>query len=378
MSTSPARSTPAVTARVVVLGAGLVGAAAARYAAASPLTGHLVVADRDLSAAQRAVETASDGEAVSVDVTDPHDLRRLLGAADVVLNCVGPYYRFGPLVLQAAIDTGTDYLDVCDDWEPTLAAFERDEAARTAGITAVVGQGASPGTSNLLAKATVEALGDCRSLLTGWSLDDDPGDPDGAANDHWLAQATGQIRVWRNGTNTDETPLRELPVTLADHPARTALTIGHPEAVTLPRRYPALQTSLNVMTLPGALARTLQHAAASVDDGSASVRDAAQSLLSRHRPGSGPQVPTYPGVWSLATAADGSSAHAWLLDYGTMTDMGTVTAGPLVAGMELVLTADRPHGVLAPEDAFTVEEYFAALGRVAGVAGSIFTLRTTP
>ena len=59
-----------------------------------------------------------------------------------------------------------------------------------------------------------------------------------------------------------------------------------------------------------------------------------------------------------------------------MTDMGTVTAGPLVAGMELVLTGDRPRGVLAPEDVFTVEEYFTALARVAGVSGAMFTLRT--
>jgi short subunit dehydrogenase-like uncharacterized protein len=42
-----------------------------------------------------------------------------------VLNCVGPFYRFGPPVLTAAIKAGVSYLDVCDDWEPTLDMLEQ-------------------------------------------------------------------------------------------------------------------------------------------------------------------------------------------------------------------------------------------------------------
>jgi short subunit dehydrogenase-like uncharacterized protein len=341
------------------------------------VTGRLVVADRSADAAARALQSAGGrGTSVAVDVTDGRELRRLLSEVDVVLNCVGPYYRFGPLVLSAAIDTGTTYLDVCDDGEPTLEALERFGApAVAAGVTAVVGQGASPGTSNLIARAAVEALPDCRTLITGWSLDDDPGDPDGAANDHWLEQATGTVRVWRDGRLVDEPPLSEVPVHLVGHEPRTALVIGHPEAVTLPRRYPELQTCLNTMTLPGALARTLQRAARRVDDGDASVGEAARQVLRDHVPGSGPALPEYPGVWAIATAADGSTAHGWLTDYGTMTSMATVTAAPLVAGMELLLSGRPLPGVLTPEDAFAVADYFAALARVAEVDGSMLELQ---
>ena len=42
------------------------------------------------------------------------------GATRVVMNTVGPFFRFGVPILTAAIDAGTDYIDVCDDWEPTL------------------------------------------------------------------------------------------------------------------------------------------------------------------------------------------------------------------------------------------------------------------
>ena len=378
-SSDPAASSGRATGTVLVLGAGQVGAAAAAYAGRSPVTGHLVVADRSADAAGRALQAAGcDGEAISLDITDASALRALLSRVDVVLNCVGPYYRFGPLVLGAAVDTATTYLDVCDDWEPTLEALDRyGAAAVAAGMTAVIGHGASPGTSNLIARAAVEALPDCSTLLTGWSLDDQSGDPEGAANHHWLEQASGLVRVWRDGRYRDERPLSEVPVHLAEHPPRTALLIGHPEAVTLPRRYPQLRTCLNTMTLPGPLVRALQQAGRAVDDG-LSVVEASRLLGQVHAPGVGPSEPEYPGVWAIATACDGSSAHAWLSDYGTMTDMGTVTAAPLVAGMELLLTSGAPHGVLTPEEAFTVPEYFPALAAVAGIGGPVLALRTQP
>ncbi|MBW2087346.1 MAG: saccharopine dehydrogenase, partial [Deltaproteobacteria bacterium] len=43
------------------------------------------------------------------------------------------------------------YIDINDDWEPTLDMLKLDEEARQAGITAIIGMGASPGVSNLLA-----------------------------------------------------------------------------------------------------------------------------------------------------------------------------------------------------------------------------------
>ena len=51
----------------------------------------------------------------------------------------------------AAIEAGAHYLDICDDWEPTLDMLELGERARARGVTAVIGMGASPGLTNLLA-----------------------------------------------------------------------------------------------------------------------------------------------------------------------------------------------------------------------------------
>jgi saccharopine dehydrogenase-like NADP-dependent oxidoreductase len=92
-------------------------------------------------------------EHAAVDVLDPTGLAELLRGADVVLSAVGPFYRFGTTVLRAAIESGTSYVDVADDPAPTLQMLALDPAARAAGVSAIVGAGASPGLSNLLAVA---------------------------------------------------------------------------------------------------------------------------------------------------------------------------------------------------------------------------------
>lgn len=359
-------------ATIVVLGAGVVGRAAVRYATASSAVGHLIVADRDLAVARRALEMAGGrGEAVSIDVAEAGALRGLLERGDAVLNCVGPFYRFGPPVLAAAIAVGTPYLDICDDWEPTLDMLGQDAAARECGLTAVIGQGASPGNANLLAAAAMAAIPDAKTLITGWSLEDEAGDAASAANEHWLHQATGTIRFLDGGRLVDEPPLAEVEVRFPGLPPRPAHTIGHPEAVTLPRAYPDLTRCVNVMTLPKALLGTLRRAATAVDRDGLPIRDAALKVLAEHRPGAPDEWPVYPGVWAIAQGATGT-AGAQLTGYGSMTDMATVTAAPLVAGLELVLAGEVSRsGVLTPEQAFAPEPYFAALARMAGVDGPL-------
>lgn len=368
-----------MTFTLLILGAGGVGQAAASFAAEQAFVDRLIIADRDIEAARRAIaHSGSDGEAVAVDVNDVEGLAGLLTRADAVINCVGPYYRFGVPILQAAIRAETTYLDVCDDWEPTLEMIELDDRARTAGVTAIIGMGASPGTANLLAAMVANAIDRPRTLITGWSLDDDPGDPGGAANDHWLHQATGHIRVWRGGNYVDEKPLQRVPVAYPGLPPREALTIGHPEAVTLPRRYPTLDTCLNVMTLPGGLEQVLEKAAVLIERDGMALSAASREAFTGYVPGAGPQLPTYPGVWAIAEGG-GCRATAHMPDYGRLVDTQTVTAAPTVAALGLLRAGQAARaGVLTPEEAFDPTDYFAALAKLAGVDGQLVELRIGP
>jgi saccharopine dehydrogenase-like NADP-dependent oxidoreductase len=117
--------------RVVVLG-GAGGMARPAIERAGRLDGidEVVVADLDGDRAA-AVAAAVGGPTrwEVVDATDGAGLTALLDPADVVMNFVGPYYRFGVGPLRAAVDAGCHYLDVCDDWEPTLELLDLSPAA---------------------------------------------------------------------------------------------------------------------------------------------------------------------------------------------------------------------------------------------------------
>ncbi|MEU1729257.1 saccharopine dehydrogenase NADP-binding domain-containing protein [Nonomuraea sp. NPDC005692] len=251
-------------------GAGAMGRVAVRVATGLPGVQEIVVADRDAHAAARlAQELGASGVRMSareVDVTDEAELDAALKEADIVLNTVGPYYRFGLGVLRAAIRTRTHYLDICDDWEPTLEMLDLDADARVAGVCAVIGMGASPGISNLLAARAVTRLDTVTDLYTAWPVDvpgagaddTDLRGPDGrpiAAAVHWMQQIRGTIAVVSNGELVQRQPLRPVALTLPGGRKGTAYTVGHPEPVTLQRSYRPTGDAANLMVItPGTVA----------------------------------------------------------------------------------------------------------------------------
>src|SRR3954468_9135383 len=129
----------------------------------------VLVSDRALGRAEAAaVELGPKARAMVLDVSDEQALTAAMADVDVVLNCAGPFYLFGVKVLTSAIATGTHYLDIADDWEPTLEMLELDDQAREAGITAVIGMGSSPGISNLLALLCMNELDTVDRVITAW------------------------------------------------------------------------------------------------------------------------------------------------------------------------------------------------------------------
>lgn len=147
--------------RLVVLGGcGAVGSTAMRYLVATDYYDEYVVADKDIEAARKlAAELGPDKvKAVELDADDPQSLRDAIAGADVVLNCVGPFYKYGPPILEAAVAAGIDYVDICDDMDATEIMLEMDGKAKDAGISALIGMGSSPGMANVLVKFTAETL----------------------------------------------------------------------------------------------------------------------------------------------------------------------------------------------------------------------------
>ncbi|MGX9293452.1 saccharopine dehydrogenase family protein [Tsukamurella paurometabola] len=247
--------------RVAVLGAGAMGARAARTLAGLHGVDSLIVADRDPDAAVAVAAALPCATAQRVDVTNAAGLRAALADVDTVLTTVGPFYRFGTAVLRAAIDTGTDYVDICDDWEPTLELLELDGAARAAGVCAVIGAGASPGLSTLLASAAAARLHRLRDLHTAWSVDTTAPRTAadtamaGAAGVHWMHQCSGEVAEVAGGAVVRRAPLRPVALRLPGGRRGTGWTVGHPEPVTLHRTAaPSGESACLMLLRPGTVA----------------------------------------------------------------------------------------------------------------------------
>lgn len=369
------------------------GALAARTVAGLAPVTTLTIADLDRAAGARlAAQCEADKPGVvrsqAIDVLDRQALEALLSPADVVLNTVGPFFRFGVPVLEAAIAAGTPYFDICDDPEPTLAMLALDTQAKAAGIPAVVGLGASPGLTNLLAVKAFGALDEVDELLTGWNLDGAVGAdaeaeaalaPDGrpaAALVHWMEQCSGDVLIWEDSRQQKTRPLEAEPVTFPGIGKRTLWTVGHPEAVTLPLRFPALHRSVNVMVLSRSTALALRDLRNRIDGGRMSADEAAaqigkdlahpswigqlaETLL---RPFDGP---AFPSLFALAKGRlDGrdrvAAAHlSATLPHG----MAGITGIPLALGVGLLAEGHiTGTGVMAPEAAFEPDRLIEALG----------------
>ncbi|MFE6864463.1 saccharopine dehydrogenase family protein [Nocardia sp. NPDC057668] len=389
--------------RVLALGGGgAMGAVAVRTAAGLAGVSEIVVADRDLAAAQLVSSTLTAEtvpvRAERVDITDPGELRAALDAADVVLNTVGPYYEFGVGVLGAAIETGTHYLDICDDWEPTLEMLELDERARAAGVCAVIGMGASPGVSNLLALAAAREFEVLRDIYTAWPVDAGGMNPDmgelvgpqgrpSAAAVHWMQQLSGTVAQVGDGRIVRRRPLRAVRLDLPGGLGGTAYTCGHPEPVTLHRTLRPTGESANLMVVRPSTAAYLDSLRRDLDAGrltnaEAAALVAAPGVLRGLRAAfaslwfASPR--TLPPFFAVATGTRERRAETVLARlpaaveaFVLTADMATVTGVPLALGLSQVIDGGAlVPGVRPPEAVIEPRRFFTDLAAHLGLPES--------
>ncbi|MFN3007655.1 saccharopine dehydrogenase family protein [Mycolicibacterium wolinskyi] len=360
--------------RVLALGgAGEMGTAAVRVLADDPRVSRLVVADRDEQRAS-AVAMALGGKASArkVDVTDRATLFDAMRDCDLVVNTVGPFYRFGAPVLAAAIEAGRDYVDICDDPQPTLDMLAMDGRARAAGVTALLGIGASPGIANLLAVVAGRELDCVDSLLTGWNIGEAQPDPTthaeaSAALLHGIRQITGTIPLTRDGALAYEPALQRVRFTYPGIGPGEGRSFGHPEAVTLPRAFPELRDSTNIVVGNRAALAGLSLLRAAVDRGILSPNRAARlaGWAERHFPANPVDIITPGGMPPLFAIAAGrrdgrpASAATALAQIPGLS-MAANTGIPLAVAVPMVADAARP-GVHTPESLLEPDAFFSAL-----------------
>src|SRR3954452_24739020 len=160
--------------RILVLGAGGVGAAFAAIARRRPFFDHMVLADLDPARARAAVAGLDDGRfsAAGIDASDRRAIVELARAerADLILNACDP--RLTPPIFEAALEARCTYLDMAMTLsrrhperpfeQPGVMLGDEQFAAagdwEAAGLLALVGIGVEPGLSDVFARYAQDHL----------------------------------------------------------------------------------------------------------------------------------------------------------------------------------------------------------------------------
>lgn len=249
-------------ARITVLGGcGGIGSVAVR---ALTLTDHfdeIVIGEKRTKAACELADRLGSArlKVVEVDAEDPASLARAVTGSDVVLNCIGPFYRFGPPILKAVIEAGINYVDVCDDLDATEAMLELDGTAREAGITALIGMGNSPGLANVLARFCADEMLDRVDGVDIYHAHGGEPDEGAAVIKHRIHAMTNPVPVYLNGRFIKVMMLAEDGMALVEETdfrdigTFPVYPYPHPETITMPKYIQGVKRVTNmgfVLPLP--------------------------------------------------------------------------------------------------------------------------------
>src|ERR1017187_1279594 len=157
--------------RILLVGAGGVGTAFARIAARRGFA-ELVIADYDLSRAQRAAATRDSAQAVQLDARDEQGAAALLAEHNcgVLMNATDP--RFVMPLFRAALQARAHYLDMAmslsrphqdDPYSNTGVKLGDEQFAlasewEASGKLALVGIGVEPGLSDVFARHAADTM----------------------------------------------------------------------------------------------------------------------------------------------------------------------------------------------------------------------------
>ena len=235
-------------------GSGGMGRFAVHSLIKHPQVESILVGDLNESAAKKFASTLSEKTSgIGIDVTDKEALERAMNGVDVVINTTGPFFKLAVPILEAAIETKTHYLDICDDWEPTEKMFLLNDKAKVAGITAIIGLGASPGITNMLGLIAMKELDQVSKVYTGWDMSSAKPEEESsqtgvnAAMLHGIEQIIGKVKVFSSGAYKMVRPLEKVTVDYPQLGTYKANIFGHPEAISFPHHYPEIKESLNLM-----------------------------------------------------------------------------------------------------------------------------------
>ncbi|OBI49949.1 hypothetical protein A5707_15795 [Mycobacterium kyorinense] len=232
-----------------------------RFVAAQLISGghHVVLGGRDAAGlGELAATLGGNCEVHPARIDDAEALRCLADHCAVVINCAGPFSRFGRPVAEAAIAGGAHYLDHTS--EPAYVyrlMRELDAPARQAGLTLIAGMTFYTGLADLIAQQLAASMGPLRRLAIAYAVEGWRLTPASVATGAALANSDRVI--YRDNAlqllpSSDNRTLSEFPFPL---PIGVQPVIaeyqGCCESVTVPRhtRTAAVETYITAATFAG-------------------------------------------------------------------------------------------------------------------------------
>ncbi|MFW9823875.1 MAG: saccharopine dehydrogenase family protein [Candidatus Thorarchaeota archaeon] len=367
-------------------GSGDMGRMAASILLESPSISSITVADKNLERVKHFIELVNSKKLKpsEIDVNDKDGLADLISSHDIVMNTVGPYYKYATMILEAVIKAKKPYVDICDDWRPTLDLLDMSTKAKKAGITAIIGIGASPGITNLMAVIACSKLDEVDDLITAWGTSGigmvgeipkyyvsahefyekykDMPIIANAATMHLFYETLEDIPTYKDGKLIDIKPLTDAePFQFPGFKDTYVCHIGHPEPVTLPRVIKANSVS-NLMYMGKKVTDivrkyTQRISAKELSVSEASVKFYEELRQSRVDPESLKEyIGMPPGLSVIATGLkDGKGKKVAIANEKVpVGGMAGVTGVPLAIAVEMVINGEiTEKGVFTPEEVFT-------------------------
>ncbi|WP_313431285.1 saccharopine dehydrogenase family protein [Siminovitchia terrae] len=236
--------------KVVILGgAGGMGSMAIKDLVLNKRFSEIVIADINIEAANQIVQEINNDlvSTASINVTDRKELIQLLSDTSIVINFVGPFYRFAPMIIEACMEAKTNYVDICDDYDAAEEILKMDKRVKDAGITVLTGMGTSPGITNILVKMGMDQLDETEEVETIWVMGES--ETGSAILYHVFHGGTGLVPGYSEGKQTMIKPFQEEGSLVVEFPEPLGRVkvydVGHPEPITIPHFYPEVKRVTN-------------------------------------------------------------------------------------------------------------------------------------
>lgn len=205
----------------------------------------ITIVDLNIDKGNQIVEKLDLGKIAAVvghDLMDQEWVVKIMKEHDIVLGFAGPFYKMESYFAQAAIEAGTDYISIADDYDAFLSVIEQDKAAKEKNVKILTGWGNSPGITQILARKGYNSMDTTRRINVNWAA--------GSAEDVGVTNLMHLFHIF-NGTTLQtirgieqEVPtgggkkIVEFPYPMGKLPVYYT---GHAESVSLPRNLKGLE-----------------------------------------------------------------------------------------------------------------------------------------